>query len=154
MRAQLRWLGLALTAIAFIWAYNATKGNSLQSLNMAVRIATLFVALDIVLKYREDRSASGLSKEQFMLSKAGGPSGLQRQAKGAHFAAYSLIFIWLGMSLLLAMSSISVGLIVFGILGLVFLPCSVYLFRLARNQSNIAEHAQRVAGTKASATHE
>ncbi len=150
MRAQLRWLGLALTTLGFIWVYNGSKGNGLQSLNMAVKIATLFFAVDAFLKHREEWTASGMSKEQFMLSKAGGPTGLLRQAKGARLGGYFLIVFWLGMSLLLVVSAAKIGLFVFGILGLIIVPCSIFLFRLARSQSDIAHHAQRMDGAQTS----
>ena len=141
MRGLINWVGAVCVALAFVWAYKISHGNSLQSFSLAVKVILAFVAVNVWLKLREEKKASGLSNDQFMLKKAGGPEELLKQAKKTRVIAFVLAAMPLGVVVLTAGKSLVAGLVVGGLLGVIFIPCAAYLFWIARKTVRVAEQA-------------
>jgi hypothetical protein len=141
LRTYIRWVGVAASSLAFMWAFKVTDGNNLKSINATVKVMLAFYGIDMCLKYRNKMKESGLSKDQFLLQQAGSADKLLWQGRNIRFLAYAFTAIPLGVYLIGLGISNDVCVVLGGIMCVFSLPCAAWLFWEARKVTRVAEQA-------------
>lgn len=146
MKKYLRRLGITFALLSFIWAYKTTNGNIPQSFELAAKALFFFVVVEIGLKLKAERKASGLTDDQFILIKAGGPDNLLQKANKIRKLAYGFIVAPFLSTVVFAVvfgsdMTLSSILSFCGLLCIIFFPFAALLFWITRRPIRVAKQA-------------
>jgi hypothetical protein len=135
----LTWSAVALAAIVFTWSYVATKDLTRSLILPGKVVLPLFIALKFWLNRRTQKKESGLTKDEFVVSEAGGYEGLLKVIKILHRLGWIFVLmppivtaaLWVKMPAVAGLFGI--------IFGVLFVPIGLWLFYSASTRQVIAD---------------
>lgn len=132
-------IGTASVIGAFIWAQRMSGGNSREAFVFSVKVSMFFWAVLFCVKRSQAKKESGLSGDQYLLDKVGGPEKLAKQAKINCIIGW--LFLAVSVITCLFVVKFPVMVILGCIVGIPSLLCGLYLLWLSKKCSRIVSEA-------------
>lgn len=134
-----KWAVALFVVLAISLAFSSKDKNTLALLELAGKVVLLLGSIYSAIKATRERKARGLSKDAFLMEKAGGPKKLLEQANSARLAFYLFVAIPIASCIYAAINgSMDVAVQMFLITGLITSPFTYIIYRHQKRMRSIA----------------